>query len=213
MNEVYQSNPEGLNINKDDYNAVNLSNTIDIIHRRSSETESTEELIEKKFPPTDYFWWIKLNKIETYNIPWNPKRLERTGKRCGTNPTYENSLVMTRNGEIKRMNHYETYYTDKDVFSNGNPKFPVSNIEWRIRSVLNADRERKWLDRIPENQKVRNYGADWTIRDMNWYIVVAANLNTYPRWTLIMTTLWPWRVYDTWKLATNHIDIFTHWEV
>jgi len=55
MNEVYQSNPEGLNINKEDYNAVNLSNTIDIIHRRTSETESTEELIEKKFPPTDYF--------------------------------------------------------------------------------------------------------------------------------------------------------------
>ena len=166
------------------------------------------------YPNTNYFWWIKLSKTEVYNgIPWNPKRLARTGKRCGTNPTYENSLVMTRNGETKKMNHYETYYTDRDVFSNGQTKFPVSNIEWRIRSVLNADRERKWLDKIPQNQKVRNYGADWTIRDMNWYIVVAANLNTYPRWTLIMTTLWPWRVYDTWKLAANHIDVFTHWEV
>lgn len=162
----------------------------------------------ENYPNTYSFWWVKLNKTGVYtNIPWDPKRLERTGKRRGTNPTYENSCVMFKNGTEKIMNHYERYYTCKDK------NFPVSNIEWRIRDVLNKDRERQNLPKIPENQKVRNYWADWTIRDMNWYIVIAANLKKYPRWTLVMTTLWPWRVYDTWKLKENHIDVFTNWPV
>lgn len=167
-------------------------------------TKSTEGLAEKKFPPTDYFWWVRLSKTGTYNnIPWNPVRLKRTGRGCATNPTYENALVMTQSGRTRRVTHRETYYTTKS--------FPVSNIEWRIRSVLNKDRERNWLKEIPQNQKVRNTGADWTIRDMNWYIVVAASKN-YPFGTLIMTTLWPGRVYDRWgKVHGNHIDVYTNW--
>jgi len=207
MNEVYQSNPEGLNINKEDYNAVNLSNTIDIIHRRTSETESTEELAEKKFPPIDLFWWVKLSRTATYNVPLpqGTEKLRRTGRACATNPTYENALVMTQDGRSKHETHRETYYTSKS--------FPVKNIEWRIRSILNSDRARLWLDKIPADQKVRSEGVDWTIRDMNWYIVVAADLSRFPRWTLIMTTLWPGRVYDVWgKVNGSHIDVFTNWE-
>lgn len=204
MNEVYQPNPEGLNINKEDYKTVDLSNTINLIHKKTSETESAEEMEYPKFPPVDYFWWVKLSKTETYNIPW-VTRLRRTGRGCATNPTYENALVLTKSGEEKHETHRETYYTSKS--------FPVENIEWRIRSILNKDRERIWLKEIPQNQKVRNVGADWTIRDMNWYIVIAADLSRFPRWTLIMTTLWPGRVYDTWsKIKGSHIDVFTNWD-
>ena len=167
-----------------------------------------------KYPPTDRFWDVMLSKTGAYNVPWVTEKLKRTGRRCATNPTYENSLVMTQNGKKKYVTHTETYYTDKDVSSSGKPKFPVKNIEWRIRKILNEDRKRLWLKNIPENQKVRDYGKDWTIRDMNWYIVVAADINLFPRWTLIMTTLWPWRVYDAWgKVHQNHIDIFTGWPV
>ena len=111
--------------------------------------ESIERSTEKKFPPTDSFWWVRLSKTGTYsNIPWNPVRLKRTGRGCATNPTYENALVMTQSGKSRHETHRETYYTTKS--------FPVSNIEWRIRSVLNKDRERNWLKEIPQNQKVRN---------------------------------------------------------
>lgn len=176
--------------------------------------DSTEATESVNYPPTDSFWWIKLSKKGKYNnIPGSPTRLKRTAKRCGTNPTYENSLVMTINGRTKKIKHTETYYTDKDLYANWKPKFPVSNIEWRIRSILNDDRKRKNLGEMPNSWKVRDYGDDWTVRDMNWYIVVAASTD-YPFGTLIMTTLWPGRVYDRWgKVNGNHIDVFTHWEV
>ena len=167
-------------------------------------TESTEAWLEWQFPPTDSFWWIKLSKTKTYNVPWVEKRLAKT-EDWATNPEYEKALVMKQNGKTYRATHKETYYTDK------NRHFPVKNIEWRIRSVLNKDRKRNSLPEIPEWQKVWQYGEDWTIRDMNWYIIIAANLDNYPRGTIIMTTLWPGRVYDTWRLTANHIDIYTHW--
>lgn len=181
----------------------------------SGSMESTKKWVEKKYPPTDSFWWVRLRKTETYsNIPWNPIRLKRTARRCGTNPTYIDSLVMTKDGRKQNVTHDETYYTDQDVFANGKPKFPIKNIEWRIRKILNEDRERLWLKKIPEGTKVRARGEDWTMRDMNWYIIVAADKRRFPRWTLIMTTLWPGRVYDVWsKVHENHIDIYTSWPV
>ena len=166
----------------------------------------TKDIKPEKYPSTDSFWWVRLSKTGIYNnIPWNPERLKRTGRSCATNPTYENSLVITQGGKPQRITHRETYYTARS--------FPVENIEWRIRSILNSDRKRNWMGEISKSQKVRNEGVDWTIRDMNWYIVVAADLKRFPRWTLIMTTLWPGRVYDVWgKVNGNHIDVFTNWE-
>lgn len=207
MNEVFQSNPDtGMELEiqnslEEDRNKLHwLKSQIG-----SAGSESTEELERKKFPPTDYFWWIKLSKTATYNVtlPEGTEKLRRTWHACATNPTYKNALVMTQSGGTRRETHRETYYTTRS--------FPVSNIEWRIRSVLNKDRERNWQKEIPQNQKVRNVGVDWTIRDMNWYIVIAASKN-YPFGTLIMTTLWPGRVYDRWgKVHGNHIDVYTNW--
>ena len=203
MNEIYQNNPEikGLGTEETIENHgigwEELAKNINF--------ESTEGLAEKKFPPTDSFWWIRLSKTSIYNVslPEGTEKLKRTWRACATNPTYENALVMTQNGGTRRETHRETYYTTRS--------FPVSNIEWRIRSVLNNDRKRKWLNELSKNQKVRNVWADWTIRDMYWYIVVAAS-KSYPIGTLIMTTLWPGRVYDRWgKVNGNHIDVYTNW--
>ncbi len=216
MNEIYKNAPDMENLEAK--NALSESRREqeilekDIMSAKSESTESIESWV--KFPPTDSFWWIKLSKTATYSVPWVKERLKRTGKRRATNPTYENSLVMTKNGRKKHITHYETYYTDKDTYKSGKWKFPVENIEWIIRKILNEDRGRQWLEKIPNNQKIRNYGKDWTIRDMNWYIIVAADERQFPRWTLIMTTLWPGRVYDVWsKVNKNHIDIYTSWPV
>lgn len=172
--------------------------------------KETENLLRKKnyveigWPPTTTFWWIILDKTASYSKQLESLKIEKPVSPHNHTATYENALVMKPNWEIKNENHYETYYTDK------NPNFKTNNIERRIRSILNKDRERQNLPKIPANQKVIQRAADDTLRDINWYIIVAANLTTYPRGTLIMTTLWPWRVYDTWRLASHHIDIYTH---
>ena len=160
--------------------------------------------VEIEWPPTTSFWWVLLDKTASYSKQLEPLKIEKPMSPHNHTATYENALVMKPNWEVKNENHYETYYTDK------NPNFKTSNIERRIRSILNKDRERQNLPKIPANQEVIQRAADDTIRDINWYIIVAANLNTYPRGTLIMTTLWPWRVYDIWRLAWHHIDIYTH---
>lgn len=207
MIETYQSNYDVLNDYRDEIKELEK----DVCPR----SMDSKKWIETKYPPTYYFWWVKLSKTESYhNIPWNPIRLKRTAKRCGTNPTYRDSLVITPSGKEQKITHNETYYTDKDTFANGKQKFPIENIEWRIRSILNKDREKQNLPKIPKNQKVRTRGEDWTIRDINWYIIVAADTKKIPRWSLIMTTLWPGRVYDVWsKVNGNHIDVFTSWPV
>ena len=61
---------------------------------------------------------------------------------------------MPQQGKSSNANHKETYYTDKSKY------FPTSNIERRIRSMLNADRKRKDLPEIPKNQPVLQYADD-----------------------------------------------------
>ena len=178
------------------------------------EVKDEEEALKKKIPhinkkeqmnnipnrPPTTFWWIKLSQTEIYSVPWITQKTSREW----TNAIYKNALVLEKNGKTYRASHKETHYTDRDR------RFPTKNIERRIRSILNKDRKMRNLPRIPNKEKVIQYAKDWTIRDINWYIVLAANLWTYPRGTIIMTTLWPGRVYDTWKLSPNHIDIYTH---
>lgn len=162
-------------------------------------TYSIEKEIKKNRPPTDKFWGVTLSKTEPYKVQW----VEETLTSKSWTVTHKNALIMPQQGMPYNSDHKETYYTDKSKY------FPTSNIERRIRSMLNADRKRKKLPEISQNQPVLQYAKDGTIRDINWYIIVAANLKTYPRGTLVMTTLGPGRVYDTWKLEPGHFDIYT----
>ena len=59
-----------------------------------------------------------------------------------------------------------------------------------------------WWLKIPW----RHVAEDGTVRDENWYICVAANY--MPKWSEIMTTLWPGKVYDTWDMKWKRIDIY-----
>jgi len=50
---------------------------------------------------------------------------------------------------------------------------------------------------------------DGTVRDKDGYIVVAAHKDI-KFGTVVKTSLWPWKVYDRWKMGINHYDIFTN---
>lgn len=187
-----------------------LTNTQEAVDNIASDNEN----IDSNRPPTETFWDIDLHPTKEYtDVPWitYPESWVKDDKKENVpltaekwTVTYKGALVMPKNGKSYTADHTETYYTDKSKY------FATSNIEWRIRSMLNDDRQRKNLPKVPKNKAVLQYAKDWTIRDMEWYIIVAANLDTYKRWTLVMTSLGPGRVYDTWKLGSNHFDIYTH---
>lgn len=56
----------------------------------------------------------------------------------------------------------------------------------------------------------RHVADDGTIRDADGYIVVASDLNYLPRYSVVLTSLGPAKVYDT-GCAYGTIDIYVHW--
>lgn len=60
----------------------------------------------------------------------------------------------------------------------------------------------------------RHVADDGTVRDGDGYIVVAADLNVHPRYSVVMCSLGPAKVYDTGSFAdSNHeqLDIYVDW--
>ena len=56
----------------------------------------------------------------------------------------------------------------------------------------------------------RHVAEDGTIRDGDGYICVAADLKFFPRYSKVMTSLGPGKVYDT-GCAYGTVDIYTDW--
>ena len=141
------------------------------------------------------FWWLTLSKNDKYDVPWISEKANSMKHKDFPNVkfgdcrltkglwtvVYSDSIVVPAKWPMRREAHKETYYSQK--------KLP-----WQ------------WL-KIPW----RHVAADGTVRDWEGYIVLAAPLNIYPRWTKIMTTLWPGMVYDTWWMKWKWIDIYTNW--
>lgn len=156
----------------------------------------TENTIVENTPTGKKFWWIDLNLNSNYEVPWiSIKALNNKNKKDFPNVrfgdcrlsrwlwsvTYSDSLVVPNNWGEKRETHKETFYSQKVL-----PWWAL-NIPWR------------------------HVANDGTVRDKDWYICVAAPLQIYPKGTRIMTTLWPGKVYDTWKMTWKWIDIYTNW--
>jgi len=138
------------------------------------------------------FWWISLQKNWEYNVPWISKSAKMTNHRefgrsfidCRLTKwlwsvVFSDSLVIPKNWPQRRESHKETFYSQK-------------RLPW-------------WALEIPW----RHVASDGTIRDKDWYIVVAANY--IPKWSQIMTTLWPGKVYDVWWMKWKWIDIYVNW--
>ena len=149
--------------------------------------EITEQSTEKSF------WWVTLKKSWQYDVPWISKSAKNIRNKqfpgiifgdCRLTRglwtvVFSDSLVIPKNWPQKKEAHKETFYSQK-------------RLPWW------------WLD-IPW----RHVAADGTVRDKDWYIVVAANY--IPKWSQIMTTLWPGKVYDTWWMKWKWIDIYVNW--
>lgn len=139
------------------------------------------------------FWWITLKKHENYEVPWISNKAKNI-----KHPDFPN---------VKFGNCRLTKWLWTVVYSDS----IVSPVNWPQRREAHKETfysQKKlpggWL-KIPW----RHVAADGTVRDWDGYICVAANY--IPKWSKIMTTLWPWKVYDTWWMKWKRIDIYTNW--
>lgn len=141
------------------------------------------------------FYWIKLDKHKAYTVDWVSNRPQwKTSswafKNCRLTKrlwkVWLNTTIIEHNWvRINRAKyHEETWYSQKVL-------------PWRWLEKF------KWLE-------WRHVAEDGTIRDKDWYIVVAANLNYAPRDSIVMTSLWPGKVYDTWDLPKWRFDIYVN---
>lgn len=145
------------------------------------------------------FCWIKLESTKPYDV--SSFYQFETGKKRIKNDAFQNcqltkwlgkiwinkTIIVDKNGkEVQKSNyHVETWYSQRDL--------PWGWLEkW------------KWL-------KWRHVAEDWTVRDWDWYIVVAAHKDFAPQDSIVMTTLWPGKVYDTW-CAYWRFDIYVDWK-
>ncbi len=60
---------------------------------------------------------------------------------------------------------------------------------------------------ITDKYRIRNDG----VKMIGPYVMVAANLKTFPKGTIVKTSLWEGIVCDTGSMKGTHIDIATDW--
>ena len=137
------------------------------------------------------FHWVKLDKHKAYTVDWVSTRPQWRAsswawKNCRLTKRlwivwFDTTIIEHNWTRINRAKyHEETYYSQKVL-------------PW-------------WWLRIPW----RHVAEDGTVRDKDGYIVVAADLNYAPRDSIVMTTLWPGKVYDTWDLPKWRFDIYVN---
>lgn len=144
---------------------------------------------------TQFFYWVKLDTHKAYSVEWvSSKPQWKTNswafKNCRLTKrlwrVWLDTTIIEHNWvRINRSKyHEETYYSQKVL-----PWWWLEKFKWL-----------KW----------RHVAEDGTVRDGDWYIVVAANLNYAPRDSIVMTSLWPGKVYDTWDLPKWRFDIYVN---
>ena len=137
------------------------------------------------------FHWVKLDKHKAYTVDWVSTRPQWRAsswafKNCRLTKRlwkvwFDTTIIEHNWTRINRAKyHEETYYSQKVL-------------PW-------------WWLRIPW----RHVAEDGTVRDKDGYIVVAADLNYAPKDSIVMTTLWPGKVYDTWDLPKWRFDIYVN---
>jgi len=139
------------------------------------------------------FWWIPLQKNWEYEVPWITKKAKSLKHKQFPGVIFGNCRlskklwsVIFSDSLVVQKNWLTRREAHKETF------YSQKVLPW-------------WALQIPW----RHVASDGTIRDKDWYICVAANY--IPKWSTIMTTLWPGKVYDTWKMKWKWIDIYVNW--
>ena len=148
------------------------------------------------------FWWISLSHDRKYIVPWVNQESIMNNKYKREFPNVQFSdcrldikpkkweriwTVVYWNALVKPANWKHIKETHKETY------YSMRVLPWE-------DLDIPW----------RHVAEDGTIRDKDWYICVAANY--IPKWSLVMTTLWPGKVYDTWGMRGKWVDIYTFWD-
>lgn len=150
------------------------------------------------------FWWLRLSYNWRYEVPWVNQK-ENLGNRDKdkkrkkyTKPPFND--VPFADCRLNKHIWKVVYGTNKN--------------QWVHIETYYSQRKRKWWAlEIPW----RHVADDGTIRDKDWYIVIASpkvpteQTDPYPKGTKVMTTLWPWKVYDKWEMKWDWFDIFVDW--
>lgn len=142
------------------------------------------------------FWRVPLEISMPYeHVPWittqkrnGPKRFSEWDESLFYNCRLTQELwTVAYENAITYINWKISYQTHKETFYSENV------LPWGALDI-------PW----------RHSAKDWTIRDADWYICIAANTDYFPKWSIVMTTLWPGKVYDTGGMEWRHIDIYTN---
>ena len=139
------------------------------------------------------FWGMSLKKDWKYEVPWISESAKALKHKQFPGVIFGNCRLSKNLGSV--------LYSDSLVI----PK------DWKPRNEIHKETfysQKKlpwWKLEIPW----RHVANDGTVRDKDWYICVATNY--IPKWSKIMTTLWPGKVYDTWWMKWKWIDIYVNW--
>ena len=155
------------------------------------------------------FWWIRLSYNWKYEVPW-------INQETILNNKYKSQFPDTLYSDCRldiKPNKWERMWTVVCW------KSLITSLNWKNRyephkESFYSQRVLPWKDLIIP---WRHVAEDGTIRDKDWFIVIASpvvkkgQVDPYPKGTKIMTTLWPWKVYDKWWMTWKWFDIYTDW--
>lgn len=178
---------------------LNLHMSIEITESQSemenalNDFRDEEKFLMNEVYKGNEFWWLSLQKNWEYEVPWISKKAKSLRHKQFPGVIFGDCRLSKKLWSV--------------IFSNS----LVAPKNWPVRrethkETFYSQRVLPWWNlQIPW----RHVANDGTIRDKDWYICVAANY--IPKWSTIMTTLWPGKVYDTWKMKWKWIDIYVNW--
>lgn len=155
----------------------------------STWAEATESIGDRK----ESFWWVALKRSWTYEVPWISKSAKNLRHKQFPGVIFGNCRLSKKLWSV-------LYQNSLVIPKNWVPRQEIHKETFYSQKVLPW-----WALQIPW----RHVAEDGTVRDKDWYICVAANY--IPKWSQIMTTLWPGKVYDTWEMKWKWIDIYVNW--
>lgn len=226
MDEVLKSNQEADESVEEYESSTTFPRTRSVINSYNADTNGSEST---EGTESSEFWWIRLSYSWRYKVSWISETVQNNVKYKTppfNKPQYADCRLDIRlpkrnkKWKIITDKHWNIVYTKKGAL--WRIVYWNAKVEWKSKPQPHIETyysEKKlswtWLN-IPW----RHVANDGTIRDKDGYICVASRdpkyfkgreIDKYPMGSRVMTTLWPWKVYDRWAMWPDIIDIYTSW--